>query len=165
MGNLNIRPAAESDAPRILAVHRVAVLRTAVSAYGLDILNAWAAGSDPDSVREMGRIIASQAELVMVADAGGVVVGFGSIVPALEELRAIYVHPNFGRRGIGGRILGALQQLARHHQMRILRMDASINAEDFYLKHGFDSIGRGEHVLQNGARMACIRMQKALVPG
>lgn len=164
MGNLTIRPAAESDARRILAVHRAAVLRTAVSAYSLDIRNAWAAGSDLDSVRKMGRIIASQVELVMVADETGVVVGFGSIVPTLEELRAIYVHPSFARRGIGGRILGALQQLAGHHQMRILRMDASLNAEGFYLKHGFDSVGHGEHALQNGARMAFIRMQKALVP-
>jgi putative acetyltransferase len=164
MGDRIIRPAAVSDAQRILAVHRAAVLQTAGSAYGLDILNAWAASSDPDSVRKMGCIIASQAELVMVAEEDGVVAGFGSIVLALEELRAVYVHPNFSRCGIGGRILGSLQQLASHHQMSILKMDASLNAEAFYLKHGFDSVGRGEHVLQDGTRMACIRMQKTLVP-
>ena len=165
MDRLTIRPAAEGDAQTILAVHRAAVLQTAASAYGPDILDAWAAGSDPDSVRKMGRIIASQAELALVVEEAEVVVGFGSIVPALEELRAIYVHPHHGRRGIGARILEALQQLARGHQMQVLRMDASLNAEGFYRRHGFVAIGHGEHALRNNARMACIKMEKTLLPG
>ncbi len=41
-------------------------------------------------------------------------------------------------------------------------MDASLNAEAFYRRHGYETLGPAEHVLDSGVRMACIRMCKAL---
>ena len=43
-------------------------------------------------------------------------------------------------------------------------MDASLNAEAFYLRHGFAVVERGEHTLTTGARMRCVKMQKAVLP-
>ena len=43
-------------------------------------------------------------------------------------------------------------------------MDASLNAEAFYLNHGFAVVERGEHTLTTGARMRCVKMRKALLP-
>jgi ribosomal protein S18 acetylase RimI-like enzyme len=48
----------------------------------------------------MAGIIASQPELVLVAKIGAKIAGFGSIVPKNSELLAIYVHPDFGRKGV-----------------------------------------------------------------
>src|SRR5208283_3950217 len=98
------------------------------------------------------------------AEVGARIVGFGSIVPQTSELRAIYVHPDFGRRGVGSQILWALEHLARRHGLTELAMDASLNAEDFYLIHGFAVVERGEHTLSGGARMRCVKMRKALLP-
>jgi GNAT superfamily N-acetyltransferase len=123
----------------------------------------WAASPDPDSVRRIGRIIASRAELVLVADTQEAIIGFGSIVPELGELRAIYVRPNFGWRGVGGHILAEFLALAIRHRTSILTMDASLNAAEFHLKHDFSSMGWGEHLLQRGVRMTCIKMQKPLI--
>ncbi|MEW6436313.1 MAG: GNAT family N-acetyltransferase [Pseudomonadota bacterium] len=162
---LEIRFATTLDANGILEAHRAAVLKTAADAYSPDILKSWAASLDRANVERMKRVIASQSELLLVADSGGTIAGFGSIVPKNEELRAVYVHPSFGGRGLGSRILIALFDLARQHHLRQLVMDASTNAEAFYLRHGFSSIERTEHTLQSGVRMACVKMRKLLVSG
>ncbi len=158
----SIRPADIADARSILDVHRSAVLITAAFCYDSDILEAWALSLDAAAVERMAAIIAGGAELILVVVSGSRVVGFGSIVPQQNELRALYVHPNFGRAGIGGRLLSALQDLARQRQMSELTMDASLNADAFYARHGFVAVGRGEHVLRGGERMRCVRMRKAL---
>ncbi len=159
-----IRPAIEDDAREIVKTHIAAVHRTASRQYASDILTAWAAPFDADNVRRMEGIIAAQSELVLVAKIGPNIVGFGSIVPKNSELRAIYVHPDFGREGVGSRILAALEDLARQHRLAELTMDASLNAEAFYLRHGFAVVERGEHTLTTGARMRCVKMRKALLP-
>jgi hypothetical protein len=87
-----IRPATIDDARSILEIHR-AVLRAAAPQYAPDILAAWAASLDPDNVRRMTKIVASRSELILVADAGRALAGFGSIVPKNAELRAVYISP------------------------------------------------------------------------
>ena len=159
-----IRPTIVDDAQGILKTHSAAVHRTASRQYASDILTAWAAPLDADNVRRMGGIIASQSELVLVAEIGAKIAGFGSIVPKNSELRAIYVHPDFGREGVGSQILAALEDLARQHRLAELTMDASLNAEAFYLRHGFAVVERGERTLTTGARMRCVKMRKALLP-
>jgi putative acetyltransferase len=42
---------------------------------------------------------------LIVAKQNNLIVGFGSIASKDNQLRALYVHPSFGRRGIGARIL------------------------------------------------------------
>ena len=159
-----IRPATATDARSILEAQRAAVLRTAAASYSTDILMAWAAPITPDNVRRMADVISTQSELALVAIVEGAVAGFGSIVPKNAELRAIYVHPDFSRKGIGGQILTALERLARQHKISALMMDASLNAEDFYLKRGFVVVEYGEHELRAGARMRCVKMRKIMSP-
>jgi Acetyltransferase (GNAT) family. len=71
-----------------------------------------------------------------VARQGDKVVGFGSIVPKHSELQAVYVHPRVGRTGVGTRILGILEDLALSLGVERLQIDASLNAETFYVKQG-----------------------------
>jgi putative acetyltransferase len=92
----------------------------------------------------------------------GQIIGFGSIVPANSELRAVYVDAAHGGQGVGRALLARLEELARDAGVAELRMDASINAVPFYEVNGFTSLERGEHVMSSGGRMACVRMRKAL---
>jgi ribosomal protein S18 acetylase RimI-like enzyme len=41
-------------------------------------------------------------------------------------------------------------------------MDASLNAESFYRKHGFEIIEYATHQLTSGQEMACVKMWKIL---
>jgi BirA family biotin operon repressor/biotin-[acetyl-CoA-carboxylase] ligase len=71
-------------------------------------------GREPDAVERRRRWIADPASLNFVAEIGGRVEGFANAGPVRElpprfdaELRAIYVHPDHARRGIGRRLFHA----------------------------------------------------------
>jgi putative acetyltransferase len=161
---VSIRPAIADDARGILEAHRAAVFGTGAAAYPADIVEAWAAVIDSGTVRQLAHRITAGAELVVVADTGGAIAGFGSIDPQTSEVLAVYVDPHFGRCGLGSQIVASLEDLAHQRKLRHLDLDASLNAEAFYLKHGYTAIERGEHVLRTGARMACVKMRKVLSP-
>lgn len=159
---VDVRPAVREDAEAILTVHYAAVHGTASADYDVDICRSWSPPVDAERVDAYHRNAAADGMLAMVAVVHGRVVGFAAIVPAESELQAVYVAPDVGRRGIGARLLHAVESLARELGVRELHLDASLNAERFYAAHGYTSEGRAEHTLRSGVRMACMPMRKAL---
>jgi putative acetyltransferase len=161
-----IEDARSEDAEAMLRVHRAAVRETAAAAYDEDVIEDWAplpVGSV--HVEELSARIARAEEIAVVARSSqGDLVGFGSIVPAASELRAVYVAPDHGRLGIGSMILGRLVDKASELGLVHLTMDASVNAKHFYVQHGFRIEGRAEHILRSGKRMACVKMRRDLLP-
>lgn len=162
--NLRLERAHPEDAEAMLQVHRAAIRATAAAFYAPDIIEAWAPlPLRPDHVDALAHRIETGEEEAIVARApGGRVIGFGSFVPSGRELRAVYVAPEHGRLGIGGALLRALELRARKYGVTEFVLDASINAEAFYHRHGYVTIRSGEHLLRGGRRMACIRMRKSL---
>ena len=79
------------------------------------------------------------------------------------ELRACYVAPEAGRKGVGTALVIGIEQAAREHGLRFLERDSSLTAELFYRRNGYEVTGRGEHVLPNGQRMACVKMRKDIL--
>jgi hypothetical protein len=65
-------------------------------------------------------------------------------------------------RNLSGAILGELELRARGHGLAALRTDASLNAEAFGRRHGFEVECRGGHRLQGGRQRACVHMRKRL---
>jgi putative acetyltransferase len=159
---LRVELARPEDAESILHVHFAAVHQTAASFYTEEIACVWSPPVNAERVEPMRRVLEQQDELVAVAHLDGEIVGFGSIVPAALELRAVYVHPAWGRRGVGTSLLQALEQIALERGMTYLQMEASLNAESFYRRNGFDVIARGTHRLSTGQEMPCVKMQKSL---
>lgn len=88
--------------------------------------------------------------------------GIGALVLAKSELRACYVAPQAARRGVGSALVHELERIARDNGLANVQMDSSVTAEPFYLAHGYNVRGRGEHTLSSGQRMACVKMEKAL---
>lgn len=160
----SVEDARPEDAGEMLAVHRAAVRGTAVAAYDQPVLDAWAPLPITSAqVDALSRRLADGEEVAVVARTpAGEIVGFGSIVAAASELRAVYVAPAAGGRGVGRALLDRLVDKALAIGLTHLAMDASINAEAFYLRNGFRTESSGEHVLQSGARMACVRMRRNL---
>ena len=159
-----LRPGRPDDALAILEAHRSAIRQTAVSAYSPAIIDEWApVVIVRERVETFQRWIDRGEELIVVAvGSAGQIIGFGSIVPANSELRAVYVDGGYGRQGVGRALLTRLEELARSAGLAELRMDASINAVPFYEANGFISVERGEHPMPSGRRMACVRMRKDL---
>jgi putative acetyltransferase len=161
---VDIRPATVADAVAIIDLHFAAVHQTAAGFYAKAVLDSWSRPPDEARYEHMRRAVAKGEEVFIVAEDASGMIGFGSIVPTLEELRAVYVHPRAGRRGVGSRILSHLEQLALERGVRQLRMDASINAEAFYKRAGYEVVERDVHRLSSGHEMACVKMRKNLTP-
>ena len=164
IAGIRLDGALPEDAEAMLIVHRAAIRGTAFAFYEPDIIEAWAPlPLRPDHIDALAhRIENGEEEAIVARDPGGAVIGFGSFVPSGRELRAVYVAPDHGRLGIGGALLRALELRARKYGVTEFVLDASLNAEAFYRRHGYVTIRSGEHLLRGGRRMACIRMRKSL---
>src|SRR3990170_4334055 len=145
MSDFHVRLAVMSDAESIVRTHHEAVWNTARHHYPADVLEAWAVTLTDDSYEQVRQEIADADMVVLVAESTSRIAGFGMIVPADEELRAVYVDPAFGRQGVGTAILHRLEQTARERSVTRLNLASSLNAEAFYAKHGYDVVERGVH--------------------
>lgn len=158
------RRALESDAEAVSRVHFAAVRGTGSAFYPSDVLQHWSPEPSAARTEEFRRAILSGDELFVVVERAGSVVGFGSIVVTSSELRAVYVHPEAGRVGVGSKLLAELEALAVERGLGHLELSASLNAEKFYAKHGYEALGRHVHRLAPGVRLACWKMKKSLAP-
>jgi predicted GNAT family N-acyltransferase len=70
-----------------------------------------------------------------------VVVGFVDAVPG--EVTRLFMLPEAARLGLGRRLLDIGIAQARLGHSGPIKLEATINAEGFYQRHGFRSMGRG----------------------
>ena len=59
---------------------------------------------------------------------------------ATGEVRAVYVHPDFARRGVGSALLAELERRARDRGFETLVLTASLNAVPFYEHRGYEAV-------------------------
>ncbi len=149
------------DARAFLEVHHLAVRGLAAAYYPSEVIEAWAPWPITDEQVDFVRSNAD-GEYRLVAENGGRIVGIGCLVSRKNELRACYVLPSASRNSVGTAILRALERAAREQGATALEADGSLNSEPFYRSRGYEVCGRGEHVLNGGVRMACVRMRKDL---
>jgi putative acetyltransferase len=150
------------EAGAFLEVHHKAVRALAATYYPSDVIEAWA--PLPITAEQID-IVRSNAdgEYRLVAEIDGEIVGIGCLVARNNELRACYVAPSASRKGVGSALLHEMERAAHDQGATELETDSSLTAEPFYRNHGYQVCGRGEHVLRNGLRMACVRMRKDLI--
>lgn len=146
----------------MVEVHFAAVHSTAAGSYPAEILDHWSPRPNQSRRRRMLDALVGGQELFVVAESASRVIGFGVVVPALSELKAVYVDPSFGRLGVGAKIVSHLERLAVENGALELHLSASINAEQFYLRAGYQSVERTMHQLSGGPQMACVAMRKAM---
>lgn len=161
---IRLEPAQSEDAAAILEIHAAAVHQTAAPYYSEEVINSWS--RLPITSDRIERVkqkwIENPDHRVIVARQNNDTVGFG-MLGKHNELQGLYVHPDFGRCGIGAKILAVLEQEAALLGLSYLEADASINAEAFYRKQGFEVIEPGVHRLASGQAMSCIKMRKTLI--
>lgn len=100
---INLRPATTADLPEMLRLFRAAILTAGMADYSPEQLAAWASSAD-DVPRWEGYLRDLD---VIVAVVDGCIAGFGALkAPAHIEL--MYVHPDFHRRGVAGKLMELL---------------------------------------------------------
>ncbi len=159
---MTIRVAHPEEAEAILNVQQASIRSIPTSFYPAEVLNAWAGSVTPERIDKVRVAIESGDEVFIVAVAGARLMGFGAIMPNSKRLRALYVHPQFWNRGVGKAILNELERHAVSLGVTRLEMDASINAEEFYKRHGFVTMEHGIHRFHAGGEITCARMVRVL---
>jgi GNAT superfamily N-acetyltransferase len=76
------------------------------------------------------------------------------------KIRALFVHPDWARRGIGSRILTACEGAASEAGFRSFELGATLTGERLFRARGYAAIDRVEAPLANGASLPVIRMLK-----
>ena len=156
---VHVRRARTDDAAAMRAAHLAAVRTTSRSHYAEADVAAWAArigeeAYDDDFARRD----------VVVAEEAGRVVGFGVLDAGDAEIRAIYVHPEAGRRGVGRRLLAALETIGRLRGLGGLRLESSLNAVPLYAGAGWRRGAGTRRTFPGGRDIRCVEMTKALAP-
>lgn len=82
--------------------------------------------------------------------------------PAAEpaRVRAMFVHPDWTRRGLGRRILEACESAAREQGFRNLALMATLPGVLLYEAYGFRRDEATEVTMPDGVRLACVAMSK-----
>jgi GNAT superfamily N-acetyltransferase len=76
---------------------------------------------------------------IWVAEMDDEIVGWGAI--RANGLEGLYTDPSFADRGIGTALLRMLEGLIQARGNLEIRTIASPNAEDFYIRRGYERIG------------------------
>jgi len=84
--------------------------------------------------------------------------------PAVDaaKIRAIFVHPEWARRGLGSFILQHCESAAQLAGFRRLEMGSTLTGVPLYTQRGYRECGRVDVPLPNGAALPVVRMAKTL---
>lgn len=99
---------------------------------------------------------------LIVAEYGGKVIGFGQLDREHGFIEAVYVSPDYLRRGIGMKLLETLEQKALDRGCIMLQLCSSLNALPFYERAGYKAEMNVRLRLSNGFEIPCIYMTKKL---
>jgi putative acetyltransferase len=154
-----LRPFLAADTPMLAAIFVASVEELTGDDYSEAQQQAWAGAADDEE--QFGKRLAS--ELTLIATLQNSPVGFASL-KGTDHIDMLYVHPGAVGQGVASMLCDALEKLAGSRGAKSLSVDASDNAQEFFLKRGYVNKQRNT-VTVNGEWLANTTMQKTLVQG
>src|ERR1039457_1462345 len=154
-----LRPFLSADTPVLAAIFAASIEELTGEGYSDAQQRAWAGAADDED--EFGKRLAS--ELTLIATLQNSPVGFAAL-KGTGHIDMLYVHPGAVGQGVASMLCDALEKLAGSRGAKSLSVDASDNAQEFFLKRGY--VGKQRNtVTVNGEWLANTTMQKTLVQG
>src|SRR6195256_6099743 len=151
-----LRPFLAEDTPVLAEIFAAAIEELTGEDYSEAQQEAWTSVADDEE--QFGKRLAG--ELTLVATLQNSPVGFASLKGA-DHIDMLYVHPSVAGQGVGSLLCEALEKLAGGRGAKSLTVDASDNAEGFFLKRGYVGLQRNTLTV-NGEWLANTTMQKTL---
>ena len=134
---IHIRPARAGDGQAIYDVTRLSVQGLARDFYSAETIAGWMGRRDAAFYEEL----ITNGRLFVAERADGLVVAFVDTVPG--EVTRLFILPEAAGQGLGGRLLElGVAKASKGHSGPIV-VEATLNAEAFYRKHGFQTLSRG----------------------
>jgi putative acetyltransferase len=128
------RLATKADTDRLFDLRRQSITALATKTMSMAEAETWAASLAVAGMEKKLRELE-----IWVAEANGTVVGWGAIRE--DKLEGLYTAPTFAGQGIGTELLRLLEALLRKRGIQNVRAEASSNAEEFYLRRGYELHG------------------------
>ncbi|WP_299720088.1 GNAT family N-acetyltransferase [Tardiphaga sp.] len=127
-----LRPFLPTDTPILAAIFTASIAELTSDDYSGDQQAAWASAVEDEAA--FGKRLAGQ--LTLIASLQNSPVGFASLKGA-DHIDLLYVHPSATLRGVAALLCDALEKLAGARGATKLTVDASDNAQEFFLKRGY----------------------------
>src|ERR1700738_3489724 len=151
-----LRPFLAEDTPVLAAIFAAAIEELTGDDYGEAQQQAWAGVAADEE--QFGKRLAS--ELTLIATLQNSPVGFAAL-KGKDHIDMLYVHPSAVGQGVASMLCDALEKLAGGRGAKNLTVDASDNAEGFFLKRGY--VGKQRNTVTVGGEwLATTTMQKTL---
>lgn len=155
--NIIIRRAHESDCIKIRNTHIASIQKICSKDYSPMEIEAWSKRLKPLGYRKG----MESGEIFYVAVFKNRILGFSCLVK--DEVRAVYIHPNYIRKSVGTRLLKAIEKYSLKMGVKALNLKSTLTALPFYKTHGYKTLGRSFHKLRSGVKIPCIKMRKILI--
>ncbi len=130
---LLIRAAQPDDVEQLLTIRHAAILALAAEKYGPDGAQAWAHAA---TAARFQQTLAQNHCFVALFDGQPV----GWVEFAANQVNGLYVRPAQTQQGIGSALLAYAEREILAAGYRAVTLDASWNAEEFYLRRGYRSL-------------------------
>jgi putative acetyltransferase len=154
-----IRPFGHEDAAALAELFGASVRSLAGGDYTPAQIRAWAS-----AIPDLERFAAQcAAKMTRVAVCDSRIAGFADLEPD-GHVDMLYVHPDFGRRGVALALLVHLESVAGERGLRRLHTEASLTARPVFERRGFEVLAR-QTVTVGGEELTNYRMAKRLGPG
>jgi putative acetyltransferase len=154
-----LRPFLAADTPVLAAIFAASVEELTGDDYSEAQQEAWASAADDEE--QFGQRLAG--ELTLIATLQNSPVGFASL-KGNDRIDMLYVHPSAVGQGVASMLCDALEKLAGARGVKNLTVDASDNAQPFFVKRGYVRMQRNTVTVQ-GEWLANTTMQKTLAGG
>jgi putative acetyltransferase len=162
-GRFEVRRAALTDAEEIAAAHLDSIRSIGALYYTPVIVSDWGARIEGDLY--VNAMAQGEVFYIAVGEPGDKpeVLGFSSHrIDGKDHRTAVYVRGTAARLGIGSALFRSAEAGAIRAGATSIHVAASLAAVEFYEANGFAEVGRGEHRLWSGRRMACVFMRKRI---
>jgi len=159
---LEIRPAQAADGPAIEELHRASVRRLAAGHYSPAQLERFLAGATLDrALVEAGTYYVAELGARLVGSGGWMPAGRAPGGPWRARIRAIFVHPDWARRGIGRRLVSHAEAAAAQAGFGTFELEAALPGVPLYQRIGYREVARYGLAMPDGATLPVVRMEKA----
>lgn len=160
------RSAVEGDASEMVEVHFASVRAIGAEHYSDAILMAWSPEPDEDRRQWLANLITKCSTICTVAVSGqNKIAGFCIALSEQAQLKALYVHPDYAGHGIGQGLLRNIEARCHACGLEELALNASYNAEGFYRRCGYATLGPSTQALNENLAMGSTHMVKRLSLG
>ncbi len=131
---IRIRRAKQADIEAICSLRRASILAIPPGYYSSDELQTWAKLTP---ARPLANRV--EAACILVADSAGDLLACAGLHLEQREIVGLFIAPNYQGRGLGRKMLTAVEKLAVQFGLLHLRASATQSAIDFYLACGYQA--------------------------